>query len=358
MTVSFVDCHSELLPSLQAFLARVYRPDYVLRINETLFRWQFGETPVSKRDLYHIKVALLEGKIAGCLGYVPVEVSLGDRVVRGAWTANWVVDPDWHRFGLGVLLMRELTRQFDITLVVGLSRDSRTLLPRMGWNDFGELTRYICILDAQKARALTETGGLEWPEGTLSEDCGPPQGVLVKVVDHFSDEATRLWDKTWGASAAGTRRSAQFLNWRYAHHPVFDYRLFEVRRNGQLSGLAVYRVEQVRNVPVRMGRIVELVAESSLEKCLLKTVIDDARSQDVVALDFFCSSRRFSSVMARCGFLAGGDKATDQIPTLFQPIDRRRTGIPFMAYLRNVPDATEFRDWYVTKGDGDQDRPN
>jgi GNAT superfamily N-acetyltransferase len=358
MAVSFVDCHDELLPSLQTFLARVYRPDYILRINEQLFRWQFGETPVSKTSLYHIKVALLEGEIAGLLGYVPVEVSLGERVVRGAWTANWAVDPNWQRLGLGVLLMRELTRQFDITLVVGLSRDSRLLLPRMGWSDFGELTRYVYIVDPQRARTLTETGGLEWPEATRSDDSALPPDVAINLVDRFSDESTRLWDTTLGASAAGTRRTAKFLNWRYAGHPVFDYRLFEVRRNGQLRGLAVYRVEQVRNLPVRVGRIVELVAESGLERCLLDTVIDDARSQDVVALDFFCASQRFSTLMAQCGFIAGEDNAAAQIPTLFQPIDRRRTGIPFMAYLRNVPDAAELHDWYVTKGDGDQDRPN
>jgi hypothetical protein len=358
MSVSFVDCHDELLPSLQAFLARVYRPDYILRINETLFRWQFGETPAGKNSGYHLKVALLENKIAGVLGYVPVEVSLRDRVVRGAWTANWVIDPNWHRLGLGVLLMRELIRQFDVTLVVGLSRDSRMLLPRMGWSDFGELTRYVYVLDHDRAKALTESGALEWPQTKPAQADSLTSEVLVELVDRFSHDATQLWDRTLGAFTAGTRRSAQFLNWRYAQHPVFDYRLFEVRCQGQLSGLAVYRVEQVRNMSLRVGRIVELVSESMLETSLVKTVIEDARSQDVVALDFFCSSRRFSRTMARCGFLPDGDNATAQIPTLFQPIDRRRTGIPFMAYLRNVPDATELYDWYVTKGDGDQDRPN
>ena len=43
MAASFVDCHADLLPSLRGFLARVYRPDYVLCNNEALFRWQFGE---------------------------------------------------------------------------------------------------------------------------------------------------------------------------------------------------------------------------------------------------------------------------------------------------------------------------
>ena len=108
MAVSFVDCHDELLPSLQTFLARVYRPDYILRINEQLFRWQFGETPDSNTSLYHNKVALLEGEIAGLLGYVPVEVSLGERVVRGAWTANWVIDPKWQRLGQQLRVVAKL----------------------------------------------------------------------------------------------------------------------------------------------------------------------------------------------------------------------------------------------------------
>jgi hypothetical protein len=356
--VSFVDCGADLLPSLRAFLARVYRPDYVLRVNEPLFRWQFGEAPAGEGNSYRLRLALLDGEIAGCLGYVPVEVSLGERVVRGAWTANWVVDPGWHRLGVGVSLMRELTRRFDITLAVGLSQDSRSLLPRMGWDDFGELARYVCVLDVRGARALTETGGLEWPAGAPLKGWGPPEGVSVKPVERFSGEATQLWDKTWGASAAGTRRSAEFLNWRYTRHPVFSYRLFEARRGGRLVGLAAYRVEQVRDAQVRVGRIVELVSEAGLESCLLKAVIDDARLQEVAALDFFCSSRRFSAVMGRCGFLPGGDGAAAQIPALFQPIDRRRTAIPFMAYLRNLPDAAGAYDWYVTKGDGDQDRPN
>jgi hypothetical protein len=39
-------------------------------------------------------------------------------------------------------------------------------------------------------------------------------------------------------------------------------------------------------------------------------------------------------------------------------VDRRRSGIRFMASLGNVPEAAEVQDWYVTKSDGDQDRPN
>lgn len=357
MTVSFVDCRVDHLPSLQIFFAHVYRPDYVMRTHQDLFRWQFGGTPASKGNDYHMKLALIDGAIAGCLGYVPVDVSLGGQVVRGAWIANWVVDHNLRRLGLGPLLIRQVTQQFDITLVLGLSQDAHNLLPRMGWTSFGELTRWVCVLDAHAAGALTEAGSVEWGAVTAPRDWEWLQGANVGRVNRFSDDATALWDRVWGKSAAGTRRSMEFLNWRYACHPMFAYRLFEAHHEGRLGGIAVYRVEQVRDIPMRVGRIVELISEADVEGSLLSALLDDAQSQGVAVLDFFCSSQRFSVLMARYSFLHGRDKVAAQIPFLFQPIERR-TGVPFMAYLANVPDVSKVRDWYVTKGDGDQDRPN
>jgi len=139
---------------------------------------------------------------------------------------------------------------------------------------------------------------------------------------------------------------------------VLDYRLLEARRDGRLCGLAVYRIEQVRDVPVKVGRIVELVGEEVVEGCLLDTLLDDARAQEVAVVDFFNSSRRFAGTMARRGFLPGENETAARIPILFQPVDRRRSSIPFLAYLGNVRDTAEGQDLYVTKGDGDQDRPN
>jgi hypothetical protein len=359
VAASFVDCHADLLPSLRRFLARVYRPDYILCNNEALFRWQFGEVTSGNGTVYRLKLAQVEDEIVGCLGYIPVDVSLGGQLVRGAWMVNWMVDPLQRRLGLGPLLMREVTSQFDVALNVGPNRDARDLLGRMGWTDFGELARYVCVLDIRAAGALTRTGKLQWPliaprpgEGKL------PPGTNIKLVSRFCDEATQLWDEVWGQQAAGTRRSTEFLNRRYADHPSFNYRLFELHQRGRLSGMAVYRVEQVQDMPVRLGRIVEFISKADGEEYLLRALLDDARAQEIAAVDFFCSSRRFSRLMARQGFLRGEDAAASQLPTLFQPIDWRRQGISFVAYLRNLPKTIAVRDWYVTKGDGDQDRPN
>jgi hypothetical protein len=357
MPVTIIDACSDHLTSIQAFFARIYRPDYVLRRNEPLLRWQFGTTPASKGNKYHIKLALHNGEIIGSLGYIPVEFSLNGQTVYGAWAANWIVDPKWRK-GVGVALMYELTSQFDITLAVGTNRVAEDILTVLRWTNLGELTRYVCVLDTYAARMLTETGKLEWPINILEREWKPPQEITIRVVENFSKDTTLFWDRVWEGKVTGTRRSAEFLNWRYANHPVFSYRLFEAYYRGRLSGFAVYHIEQVRNIPVNVGRMVELVAVANVEDCLLRAVIDDALSHDVAVLDFFCSSQRFSPLMARQGFLPGKDNAAAQIPILFQPIARQSTGISFLAYLANLPDVNEIQDWYVTKSDGDQDRPN
>src|SRR6476469_5271338 len=172
MAVTFVDCRAEQLPSLQEFFGRVYRPDYVLAVNADYFRWQFGDTPVSKGHDYHMKLALVDGEITGCLGYIPLEISLGGRITTGAWLANWMVDPNTRQFGLGPLLVREIIRDFEITLAAGPNAGARDLLARMGWTDFGELPRYVAVLDAAAAGALTEAGTLDWPATTMPDEPG------------------------------------------------------------------------------------------------------------------------------------------------------------------------------------------
>ena len=178
----------------------------------------------------------------------------------------------------------------------------------------------------------------------------------VHEVPRFTDRALSVWERNSG-DRAGTRRSPEFLNWRYADHPVFDYRLFEACLHGEVKGLAVYRVERVRDLPLQVGRIVEFLAESAAAGALIDAVIDDARAHQVVVMDFFCSHVDAAPLLQR-GFLPGHEHAAARIPVLFQPIDRRRSGIPFMANMGKLGEHGGALKWYVTKGDGDQDRPN
>jgi hypothetical protein len=101
-----------------------------------------------------------------------------------------------------------------------------------------------------------------------------------------------------------------------------------------------------------------LIGDAEHVSALLASVLEDARAEGVAAVDFFCASRRLASPLHAAGFLAGEQPPASEIPILFQPLDRGRTGILFMANLQKVPEAASVREWYVTKADGDQDRPS
>jgi hypothetical protein len=355
VAVAFVDCPPERIPSLRAFFSEMYWPEYILSHDEPFLTWQFGPTPSSQSDHYHIILGLVDGAITGCIGYIPVQLSVAGQVRSSAWAANWMVAESTRRLGMGPLLMRELSKRFDITLALGGNRDAHDLLPRMGWTDFGSLSRYVCVLDTASAAALTESGALQWPVSPPSSCID--DGSVVRV-EQFGEDVTNLWDRRWGAAVAGTRRSAEFLNWRYAAHPNFIHRLFELRRGATLEAIAVTRIEQVRDMPIRVARILELLGEPEQVSALLTAVTNDARAEDAAAIDFFCGSRRLDAPLHAAGFLDGEQPPGSRIPILFQPVDRDRTGILFMANLQKVPEAANVREWYVTKADGDQDRPS
>jgi hypothetical protein len=225
----------------------------------------------------------------------------------------------------------------------------------MGWTDFGMLRRYVRILDPIAAAQLAGRDDVTFDAPEIRP---LDTSASVTRVDAFGDDASELWNRTWGASAAGGQRSAEFLNWRYVSHPRFAHRLFELRRDGTLEGLAVSRLEQVKDSPLRVARLLELVADERHAPALLTAAADDAAGAGAAMIDFFIATARLDAALRSSGFVDGDQPPASFIPVLYQPIDRSRTGILFMANLRNAPDAAAISEWYVTKSDGDQDRPS
>jgi hypothetical protein len=355
MTVCVSECDESSLSCVRVFMARVYRSSYVLANDETLLRWQFGGVAGDARR-YHIKVATIDGAVAACLGYIPVEISVAGRTLRGAWTANWIADPAVKQHAMGLRLMRELVDEHDLTLVVGASGQARHILPRMGFTYFGDLRRHICVIDTAAAAALSDTARSVWTRMTTASGCSAVNGT--ERVETFQPPVERVWDSVWARHGLGTRRTAAFLNWRYASHPRFGYRMFITGPVNTPTGFAVYRIEPVNDDRWRVGRIVEFVAGPAAAETLLGAVMFDARSSGVGLLDYFCSAHPAAPAFARCGWFPE-DALPAPVPMLLQPITAGRRAIPFLGHVRKAGGVPLDLDcWYVTKGDGDQDRPN
>ena len=356
MNLTIGNCGADLTNELMSFVAHNYGDDYILSRDPEFMRWQYGDADGSWR----FKIAEVEGKIVGILGYIETTFCMVGESVRAGWACNWMIDDNYRDFGLGAFLLSEMMGDVDVSLSSGIKPNLplRTMTG-LGWRDCAYLPRLIAILDSEELSRFTCA---PLPDDVLGE---PPSRLQasskVGRVVRFGSDVDALWMEVVGANGAGNARTAEYLNRRYAEHPRFEYRLFEGRRHGQLNAIAVYRIEIPRGLPgepIGFGRMVEFLARPQCEEPMARTVMSDARASGCAALDFFCSHRSLNHALIKHGFVFVDEHLSGQIPNLMQPVSWEKTGINLAVYPPALLERVPLEYWYVTKSDNDQDRPN
>jgi hypothetical protein len=128
--------------------------------------------------------------------------------------------------------------------------------------------------------------------------------------------------------------------------------------------MVVFRCEQVRGRSEIVMRVVEFLATPPAQRALTRSLLEAARAAGVTYADFYCSSAAAARGLEEAGFhleSMGDDQPV--FPTRLQPLEHGRFSL--RALLR-LPSAMRGRlnalvdagRLYVTKADGDQDRPN
>lgn len=343
---------------LQEFYAQIYRPDHVL-MNDAFLQWWLRDNPFWKGDGFSCKIAVDGEKIVGHFAYVPVSIWAMGKIYSGVWTGNFIVDEFYRWRGIGGALIKSIMDEYQATMDVGANAPAEIILQKKGWMHFGNLHRFVGIFDEQSAAPLAikkEAPGhclIRVPDGRDNQ-------TAISEVAEFSDDYDAFWEKFRQGIAAATDRSAKFLNWRYVKHPLFQYRMLEAKSGGQTTGIAVYRIDPIKDMKRPAMRIVEFFAEPEAEDALLTQLLELAKKENVVLADFFCASKKFGAALARFGFCA--QPYSSQIARLFYPIVLSAREISFNgANCQGGLPKDIFKNqelWYVTSGDGDQDRPN
>lgn len=309
--IDYKQCCDEHLRSLKEFYIKNYRSDHPL-VGDKFFQWQYKENPYFNGGGYSCMLALDGDQVVGHLGWVPIPMSIRGRQAIAVWEINGLVDPSYRRRGIFSTLTEIVSETYDYAMTISPSGIGRKIWQRLGFTDYGDLTRYI-LLDYDSPRS----GG--YAEYT------PAQYYAT--------------------------RSQEYIQWRYLSHPNLEYEIL----HGPDSGFAVVRLEWAEQLDALIARMVDLVSDSVVEqKALLDTVIDWCVAHNAQLLDFFCAGGRFDGLFSAYGFIRGDSFHGKLIPRLFQPIEYRAGGIGFMA--KGVD--TDLDLWYVTSGDGDVDRPN
>jgi hypothetical protein len=118
------------------------------------------------------------------------------------------------------------------------------------------------------------------PKGPIDDDL-----EMVLQTGPCGEEFTALADAQSSKFGIFLRRSADYLNWRYVHNPLADYRIITARLQGRLKGYAVWK-EAGSDTSV-----VDLFGEDNpaIIKALLSGVVDCLRDRGVATLSLWLS---------------------------------------------------------------------
>jgi len=339
-----------------------------------LFNWTFNTNPNwVLKDSFSFAIAEYERKIVGILGIIPFLLNNRGAKQPGCWLVNWIVDGTYRKTGAGLSLFRWFK---DFTPVsFGINDTIARLYAAMKWSIVENIPRLLFIPAHNLARLghLCDLCGANVSAENLSKatskmtftgrDIGAGNLSLNDVHGDWDNKGWRFFESV----TRGCERNFSYLNWRYQLHPTFDYKSM-VLPDGEKLGLVVWRVETLRKrvagefVPVdKLIRVVEfLPASPANAKSLAGAVFRSIEKEDAIGADFYSFNSEINDLLVAEGFV---DVAMlefgNELPSRFQPIDNN--GGRIKSGLRvdfDTPQTGQRSDWYWTRSDSDQDRPN
>jgi len=361
------------------FIDQHWAKNHVYVRHPELFDWTFRRSDLWSQDEFSFAIAEDDKKIIGILGAIPFEFNSRGETSKAMWTANWMTRPCTQAGGAGIRLMQFWADAgYSHRLPFGTNAEVNRLFSAMRWTVVDDIPRHFLVLPAARERmiSLLRLTYPEWSQNRASEltDAFLAQGESETDAS-FESEIHPDWDERGWAhfklNSVGGARNFAYLNWRYTEHPMFDYRIISIQ-DGDRIGLAVWRSEMItqlntegeREPVVRIARLVEFIPASERNSGdLFGALVQAASAEGCFAIDYFGYHGRVGSSLEKLGFpLLKNHIDGAAIPGRFQPLDYKSGKIssalsPEFTIVPQYPfDAS--CDWYWTKSDGDQDRPN
>jgi hypothetical protein len=347
------DLTTKDLPSLKRFIARQFHDRYVL-LNDEFFNWQYQANPFNFYSEFAMKIIKHNDEVVGYCGMIPIQMQVFETAVKSGAFANLMIDEKLRGFGFGTLLLKKVLKDYPLSYISGYSDELRRLCLRMpGWTEMGTLQRWVGILNAEKVTNISQLKGTFKPLKIATE-----KDVTLRRITRFDNQTTIIWEKNRARYPITINRIPEYLNWRYTDHPLLKYELYAY---GDV-GFAIIRIEKFifKSNNYVVARVIDLIGDEESEKRLLRSLIADLYTRKVDMIDYFFSGNIPISTLTQLGFENTDKEPYNGIPMLFSPVDCNRKTINVITYgaAELGVSALEQTNWYITKGDGDQDRPN
>jgi GNAT superfamily N-acetyltransferase len=290
------------------------------------FRWKHLEGPFGPSFML---VAEHGEWLVGLRAFMRWRFAAHGRTVRAARAVDTATHPDYQGMGIFKRLTLELLDavgdEVDLVFNTPNAKSGPGYL-KMGWREVGRVPVAVRV-----RRPLRLLG-----RGRGRAAAPPPVGAepAAAVLGHGEQVAALLGREPASPSRLATPRDLDYLRWRYGAAPLLGYRAVAERRDGELAGLAVFRVRPRGRL--WESTVVEVLAggDPRVARRLLRRVAA-AAPVDHLTLHAPAGSP-LARPAARSGFL----------PT--------SAGIRLVANPRRVdlrPDPTDLDAWALSLGD-------
>lgn len=199
-----------------------------------------------------------DGRLIGAASVIPHDYFFLDRVYPVGLLGDISVLPSSRGQGiagrmLSFLARHETLRAFRACVVLP-NDEAEGALQRAGWRGVTTIHRFIKLFDARLL--LQRKFGAAWPVswigaaanaflGTLSsESASSWKGRYdTSETNRFDARYDALWNAAMSPGRVLAVRTAAYLNWRFAEHPLGTHRAFELVEVGKLQGYLVFHHE-------------------------------------------------------------------------------------------------------------------
>jgi hypothetical protein len=339
-------------------------PQHILGRDREFLVWQFDPERCRGFEQAGLSaVTLWDGNdIVGFLGVIGAKFNRDGAIIDGGWLCNLIVLPDYRAVGGWMRLMKAVHRlPVDALGVVTFPPQIGQLYRAMGYYIRDRLFRFVRIVDTEQTAQIVT--GEDW-RAELDRSIGSATAPDLFVQSLKSLDAS--WDRFWQRFAErgyfGTNRDSNYITWRYLRHPRMQHTLkVALSPDSDICGAAIYRIEQVKDNPVRVMRLLEMLAlDDAAYACLLQAVTQHGEDLGVAFIDHY-STQALHEIFCDAGWFEEDAAKDTVLPGLFQPLVQARRTMNVGVRLLG-PSATKDHGWsqslHVVKSDGDQDRPS
>lgn len=234
--------------TLTDFLAR----NYVRTPDQHSFRWLYQGNPAGQARVWFCSHSET-GALVGVAGAFPRRMCVGRSEELGWVLGDFVIDAQYRSLGPAIQLQRacleDLNSGAPATYYDFPSTSMMAVYQRLGVRSSISMVRLIKHLriddkvssrigNSSFAHGLSSVAnaGLAWRNAKVRHNSSFCSAIKQ---NDCGTEFTELAWKLIGTTDVCALRSAEYLNWRYRHHPYRVYEMVTSHRAGSLMGYAV-----------------------------------------------------------------------------------------------------------------------